>query len=65
MYQYIIDLYLCTYIHINWASLVAQLGKDPPTMHETWVRFLSWEDSLEKRKVTHSSILSCIIPCTV
>ena len=24
----------------------------------TWVRFLGWEDSLEKRKATHSSILA-------
>ena len=23
-----------------WASLVAQLGKNPPAMWETWVRFL-------------------------
>ena len=65
MYQYIIDLYLCTHIHINRASLVAQLVKDPPAMHETWVQSLSWEDSLEKRKATHSSILSWIIPWTV
>ena len=33
----------------DWASLVAQLVKNPPTMQETWVRFLGWEDSLEKR----------------
>ena len=26
------------------ASLVAQLVKNPPTMQETWVRFLGWED---------------------
>jgi len=40
-----------------WASLVAQLVKNPPAMLETWVRSLGWEDPLEKRKVTHSSIL--------
>ena len=28
-----------------WASLVAQLVKNPPTMQETWVRSLGWEDS--------------------
>ena len=44
------------------ASLVAQLGKYPPTMRETWVRSLGWEDPLEKRKVTHSSILVWRIP---
>ena len=31
-------------------SLVAQLVKNLPAMWETWVRFLSWEDPLEKRK---------------
>ena len=40
------------------ASLVAQLVKNPPTMWETWVRSLSWEDPLEKEKATHSSILA-------
>ena len=27
-------------------------------MWETWVRFLGWEDPLEKGKATHSSILA-------
>ena len=39
-----------------WASLIAQLVKNLPTMQETWVRFLNWEDPLEKGKTTHSSI---------
>ena len=39
-------------------SLVAQLVKNPPTMQETWVRSLGWEDPLEKGKATHSSILA-------
>jgi len=26
-----------------WASLVVQLVKNPPTMQETWVRFLGWD----------------------
>ena len=30
------------------ASLVAQLAKNLPAMHETLVRFLGWEDPLEK-----------------
>ena len=29
---------------------------------ETWVRFLGWEDPLEKGKATHSSILAWRIP---
>ena len=30
-------------------------------MWETWVRFLHWEDALEKGKATHCSILDCIV----
>ena len=33
-----------------WASLVAQLVKNPPAMQETWVRSLGWEDPLEDLK---------------
>ena len=29
-------------------SAVAQLVKNPPAMRETWVRFLGWDDPLEK-----------------
>ena len=29
-----------------------------PTMRETWVQFLGWEDPLEKEMVTHSSTLA-------
>ena len=43
-----------------WASLVAQLVKNLPSMRETWVRSLGWEDSLEKGKATHSSILAWV-----
>ena len=44
------------------ASLVAQQVKNPPAMRETWVRSLGWEDSLEKGKAIHSSILAWRIP---
>ena len=47
-----------------WASLVAQLVKNLPAMQETWVRSLSREDTLEKGKATHSSILAWRIPWT-
>ena len=40
-------------------------SKEPPTKRETWVRSLGWEDPLEKRKATHSSILAWRIPWTV
>ena len=36
--------------------------KNPPAMQETWVRSLSWEDSLEKEMATHSSIPAWKIP---
>ena len=32
--------------------------KNLPAMQETWVRSLSWEDSLEEDMATHSSILA-------
>ena len=44
------------------ASLVAQLVKNLPTVRETWVRSLSWEDPLEEGIATHSSILAWRIP---
>ena len=33
---------------VLWASLVAQLVKNPPAMQETLVWFLGWEDPLEE-----------------
>ena len=46
-------------------SLVAQTIKCLPTVRETWVRSLGWEDPWEKGKATHSSILAWRIPWTV
>ena len=47
-------------------SLVAQLGKNLPAIQETPIRFLDWEDPLEKdmatQSTTHSSILAWRIP---
>ena len=37
---------------------IAQLVKNLPAMQETLVRFLGWEDPLEKGKTTHFSILA-------
>ena len=48
-----------------WASLVAQLVKNPPAMWDTWLWTLGWEESLKKGKATHSSILAWRIPWTV
>ena len=59
------DLFLVLSCGILWASLVAQLLKNPPAMRETWVRSLGWEDPLEKGKATLSSIPAWRIPWTV
>ena len=40
-----------------WASLLAQMVKNPPAMLETGVQSLGWEDPLEKGMTTHSGIL--------
>ena len=48
-------------LQYSWASLLAQLVKNPPAMPETWVRSLGWEDPLEKGKATRSSVLG--LPC--
>ena len=32
--------------HSQWASLVAQMVKNPPAMQKTWVRSLPWEKQL-------------------
>ena len=52
-------------LQYSWDSLVAQLVKNLLAMREAWVRSLGWEDSLEKGKATHSSILTWRIPWTV
>ena len=52
-------------LQYSWASLVAQLVKNPSTIWETWVQSLGGEDPLEKEKATHSSILAWRIPWTV
>ena len=44
---------------------MAQLVKNPPAMQENPVRFLGWEDPLEKGTATYSSILAWRIPRTV
>ena len=46
------------------ASLVVQRLKLLPAMWETWVQSLGWEDPLEKKMATHSSILAWRIPWT-
>ena len=52
-------------LQYSWTSLVAQLvKKNPPSMQETCVQSLGWEDPLEKGMATHSRILVWGIPWT-
>ena len=44
--------------NLDHSSLVAQMVKRLPTVRETRVQSLGWEDPLEKEMVTHSSILA-------
>ena len=46
----------------SWASLGAQMVKNPLAMRETWVWSLVWEDPLEEGMATHSSILAWKTP---
>ena len=52
-------------LQYSWASVVAQLVKNLPVIWETWVQSLGWEDLLEKRMASHSSILAWRIPWTI
>ena len=46
----------------SWASLVAQMVKNPRAMRESWDQPLGWEDPLEEGMATHSGILPWRIP---
>ena len=48
----------------DWASPGGSVVKTPPAMQEAQVQSLSWEDFLEKKMATHSSILAWKIPRT-
>ena len=39
-------------------SLIVQSVKNLSAMQETWVQSLGWEDPLEKRMASHSSVLA-------
>ena len=51
-------------LQYSWASLVAQLVKNPPAMQLTWAWSLGWEDSLEEGMATSSGIFAWRIPWT-
>ena len=46
----------------SWASPVAQMVRNPPSVRETWVRSLVWEDPLEQGIAIHSNIIAWRIP---
>ena len=50
---------------LDRTSLVAQMVKRLPTMQETRVQSLGWEDLWEKEMATHSSMLAWKIPWMV
>ena len=50
--------------YYSTSSLIAKLVKNLPAVRETLVRFLGWEDPLEKGKATHSGILAWRISWT-
>ena len=46
-------------LQYSWISLVAQMVKNPPTMWETWVQSLDWEDPLEEGMAAQIGRASC------
>ena len=56
----ILEILLATVLGLPGGSVV----KNPPTVQEMWVRYLGWEDPLEKEMGTYSSILAWKIPWT-
>ena len=51
-------------VSVHGVTPVAQTVKNLPAMWETRVRSLSWENPLERRRATHSSILAWRPPWT-
>ena len=51
------------YSHTAWLEIeFSMMVKNPPTVQETRVQSLHWEDPLEEGMATHSSILAWRIP---
>jgi len=45
-------------LQYSWASLVAQMVKNPLARQETWVRSLGWKDPLEESMANGSSLVA-------
>ena len=52
------------YMRLAFASGSEDKKKKPASNAKDWVQSLAWEDPLEKRMATHSSILAWRIPWT-
>ena len=73
-HTYICIKHICIYIYIHliyvfytyvfWDFSSGSVAKNLLAKQEMWVRFLSWEDPLEKETATHSGILAWEIPWT-
>ena len=48
--------------HLGNSSMVAQMVKNPPTIQETWVQSLGWDDRLEEGMFRPLNVLSWRIP---
>ena len=64
MMKYYLEMSTLRLVTGYQASLVAQLVKNLPPMHETQVRSLGWEDPLEKEMAIHSNTIAWKIPWT-
>ena len=60
----VLSAQFCCEYKLTPHEAVAQTVKRLPTMRETQVRFLGWEDPLEKEMAIHSSTLAWKIPWT-
>ena len=56
--------FLKTLLYSQQGFLGGSVVKNLPAMQETQVRFLCWEDPLEKGMATHSNTLAYRIPWT-
>ena len=63
VHEFSLLIFCWGFLHLYWASLVAQWERIWLPMLETWVQFLGWGDPLEKEMATRSSILAWKIPC--
>ena len=45
----------------SWASLVAQLVKNPPAIQKTWVGSLGWEDPNPLQNSGLKNFMDCIV----